>query len=135
MSLEDIQVDDELLKKLEDIPAKMAFKIGEVAEIVGVKQYVLRYWESEFDVLRPKKSSHNQRMYSRNDVEVIFLIKKLLYTDKYSISGARTAIRNLKKKVKKGSTYRESFRRYNGALDMAKQLVVRIENLQTRLSV
>jgi DNA-binding transcriptional MerR regulator len=89
-----------LLREIDAIPQKMAFKIGEAAEMVGVKQYVLRYWESEFDSLRPKKSKNNQRVYSRRDVETAMMIKKLLYEDRFSIEGARSALRQLKSQVK-----------------------------------
>lgn len=92
-----VQVDESLANDLKSIPDKMAFKIGEVAELLGVKPYVLRYWESEFDFLKPKKSRHNQRMYSRKDVETLFLLKKLLYVDRFSIEGARAAMKRLKK--------------------------------------
>lgn len=92
-----VQVDSELESELGQIPDKLAFKIGEVADLLGVKAYVLRYWETEFDVLKPKKSKHNQRMYERKDVENLFLIKKLLYRDRFSIEGARAALKKLKK--------------------------------------
>lgn len=93
----DVQVDPELQAELNKIPDKMAFKIGEVAELLGVKAYVLRYWETEFEVLKLKKSRHNQRMFERRDVENLFLIKKLLYRDRFSIEGARSALKKLKK--------------------------------------
>ncbi|MBX3022450.1 MAG: MerR family transcriptional regulator [Bdellovibrionales bacterium] len=92
-----VEVDPELEAELSRIPDKLAFKIGEVADIVGVKAYVLRYWETEFEVLKPKKSKHNQRMYERKDVENLLLIKKLLYRDRFSIEGARSALKKLKK--------------------------------------
>lgn len=92
-----VEVDPELAAELGRIPDKLAFKIGEVADLLGVKPYVLRYWETEFEVLRPKKSKHNQRMYERRDVENLFLIKKLLYRDRFSIEGARSALKKLKK--------------------------------------
>ncbi len=95
-----IEPGSDLLKEIEDIPDKMAFKIGEAAEMVGVKQYVLRYWESEFDMLKPRKSKNNQRVYSRRDVETAMMIKKLLYSDRFSIEGARSAIRHLRSQVK-----------------------------------
>ena len=95
-----IEADATLLKDIHSIPAKMAFKIGEAAEMVGVKQYVLRYWESEFDMLRPRKSANGQRVYSRKDVETAMMIKKLLYNDRFSIEGARAALRHLKSTVK-----------------------------------
>ena len=59
------------------VPNKMAFKIGEVADITGVKPYVLRYWETEFDTLSPQKSAYNQRMYLKKDVETVLLIKNI----------------------------------------------------------
>lgn len=92
-----VEVDPELATELAQIPDKLAFKIGEVASLLGVKPYVLRYWETEFDVLKPKKSKHNQRMYERKDVENLMLIKKLLYRDRFSIEGARSALKKLKK--------------------------------------
>ncbi len=82
------------------VPNKMAFKIGDVADIAGIKPYVLRYWESEFDALNPQKSAFNQRMYSKKDVETVLLIKKLLYDEKFSIAGAKKKIRELRKELK-----------------------------------
>lgn len=93
-------VDEVLKKDLNAIPDKMAFKIGEVAEILDIKTYVLRYWETEFEALKPKKSNHNQRMYTRKDVETALFIKKLLYRDRFSIEGARKALRKVKTEVK-----------------------------------
>ena len=89
-----------LQSKIENIPKKMGFKIGEAADYVGVKQYVLRYWESEFDILKPKKSKNGQRMYTKKDVETALLIKKLLHEDRFSIEGAQSALRKLRKQVK-----------------------------------
>lgn len=89
-----------LQTKLENIPDKMGFKIGEAADYIGVKQYVLRYWETEFDILKPKKSKNGQRMYTKKDVETALMIKKLLYDDRFSIEGARTALKKLRKQVK-----------------------------------
>ncbi len=93
--------DELLLVELDGIPNKLAFKIGEVAELLSVKQYVLRYWESEFDQLKPQKSRNGQRVYTRKDVEVAFLIKKLLYQDRFSIEGARSALKGLRFDVKR----------------------------------
>jgi len=93
--------DEELLQELAGIPEKMGFKIGEVAEMLGIKQYVLRYWETEFDVLKPKKAANNQRYYTKKDVENVYLIRKLLHRDRFSIEGARAALKDLKTVVKK----------------------------------
>ena len=79
------------------IPDKLFFKIGDVADLIGVKPYVLRYWETEFPVLSPGKSNSGQRVYRRSDVENLMLIKHLLYTKRYSIEGARKRIRELRK--------------------------------------
>ena len=108
----DVEVDPILEKDLKRIPDKMAFKIGEVADLVDVKPYVLRYWETEFEQLKPKKSKHNQRMYERRDVETLMLIKKLLYRDRFSIEGARSALKRLRKEtqnVKKMASLTEHY--------------------------
>jgi len=101
MNLPAALVDEELLRELASIPDRIGFKIGDVAELLGVKQYVLRYWETEFDLLKPKKASNNQRYYTRKDVENAFLIRKLLHRDKFSMEGAKAALKGLKKVVKK----------------------------------
>ena len=74
------------------IPNKLYFKIGEVAAIVDVKTHVLRYWETEFSAFKPVKSTANQRLYRRKDVETALLIKDLLYRQGFTISGARKKI-------------------------------------------
>jgi len=93
-------LDQVLKKKIDSIPDKMAFKIGEVAQLLEVKSYVLRYWETEFDFLKPKKSKHNQRVYSRKDIENLYIIQKLLYKDRFSIEGARGVFKSIKKQLK-----------------------------------
>lgn len=77
------------------IPDKPYFKIGEVAELAGVEPYVLRYWETEFRVIRPEKTRTNQRMYRRRDVEAVLHIKRLLYDEGYRIDGAKRRLREL----------------------------------------
>ncbi len=76
-------------------PAKLYYRIGEVAKITGVKPYVLRYWESEFRWMAPAKSRSNQRLYRQRDIDTILLIKKLLYEERYTIAGARKRLREL----------------------------------------
>ena len=76
-----------------DLPDKLYFKIGEVADLTGVKQHVLRYWESEFPAIRPQKSKTNQRLYRRKDIEAVLAIKHLLYDRKFTIEGARRYLR------------------------------------------
>ena len=74
------------------IPDKLFFRIGEVSQIVGVEPYVVRYWESEFRALSPKKSSSGQRMFRRQDVELLLEIKRLLYERKFTVEGARQVL-------------------------------------------
>lgn len=71
------------------IPDKLYFKIGEVAKMADVQSHVLRYWESEFAVIKPKRTSSGQRLYKREDVEYILKIKLLLHEQGYTISGAK----------------------------------------------
>jgi len=80
------------------IPDKLFFRIGEVSELLGVEPYVLRYWESEFPALAPKKSSSGQRMFRRKDLDLLFNIKHLLYEKKFTIEGARKALQDQPKK-------------------------------------
>jgi DNA-binding transcriptional MerR regulator len=75
-----------------EIPDKLYFKIGEVSELLGVEPYVLRYWETEFPVLSPKKSGTGHRLYRRKDVELLLRIKHLLYEKRFTIEGARQAL-------------------------------------------
>lgn len=77
-----------------DFPDKLYFKIGEVTKITGIKQHVLRYWESEFPFIRPQKNQSNQRLYRRRDVEAVLAIKHLLYDKKFTIDGARKQLRD-----------------------------------------
>lgn len=70
-------------------PEKLFYKIGEASRLVGVEPYVLRYWETEFPSLRPRKSKSGQRVYTRRDLDLIVEIKQLLYDEKYTIDGAR----------------------------------------------
>ncbi|HYZ86186.1 MAG TPA: MerR family transcriptional regulator [Bryobacteraceae bacterium] len=74
------------------IPDKLYFRIGEVSRLAGVKPYVLRYWESEFPAIAPKKSGTGHRLYRRKDVEIILEIKRLLYEKRFTIEGARKAL-------------------------------------------
>jgi DNA-binding transcriptional MerR regulator len=72
-----------------EIPDKLYFKIGEVSDIADVPAYVLRFWESEFKRITPKRTSSGQRLYRRSDVELILKIKDLLYNKKFTIQGAK----------------------------------------------
>jgi DNA-binding transcriptional MerR regulator len=76
---------------------RLYYRIGEVSRITGLKAHVLRYWESEFKVIKPFKSGSLQRLYRRKDLELILRIKKLLYEEKFTIAGAKRKIRDLER--------------------------------------
>src|ERR1700755_2136272 len=80
-----------------DLPDKLFFKIGEVAQIVGVRPHVLRYWESEFSALRPLKTRGAHRVYRRRDVELAVLVRRLLHEEGLTISGAKKRLRELER--------------------------------------
>lgn len=79
------------------IPERVFFRIGDVAEILSVKTYVIRFWETEFPFLVPEKSETGQRVYRRPQIEALALIQHLLHTEKYSIEGARRRLTELRK--------------------------------------
>lgn len=79
----------ESLKSHVLFPDKLFYKIGEVSRIVGVEPYVLRYWETEFPFLKPRKNKSGQRVYIKRDVELLLNIKGLLYQERYTIEGVR----------------------------------------------
>ncbi len=81
------------------IPDKLFFKIGEVSEITGIEQHVLRYWEEEFEILNPDKNPSGQRLYQKKDIEQVLEIKNLLYTERFTIEGAQKRLKNKNRKA------------------------------------
>ncbi len=81
--------DDAAAERDDNSQDKRYYRIGEVSRITEVKPYVLRYWESEFRWMAPQKSRSKQRLYRRRDIDMILLIKKLLYEQRFTIAGAR----------------------------------------------
>lgn len=75
-----------------EIPDKLYFRIGEVSKLLDVEPYVVRFWETEFPGLSPKKSDTGQRLFRRKDVDLLLKIKHLLYDKKFTIEGARQAL-------------------------------------------
>ena len=73
-------------------PVQEFFSIGEVCELTELKPHVLRYWESQFRFLNPAKNRSGNRVYQRREIELILLVKHLLYTEKYTIEGARQKV-------------------------------------------
>jgi DNA-binding transcriptional MerR regulator len=110
---------------------KLYFKIGEVAEIVGVAAHVLRYWETEFAIVNPQKSRSQQRVYRRKDVENLLRIKHLLYERKFTLAGAKQELRGGAAKIERAPVNglfraRQSLARVREQLD-ALAAVVRSE--------
>ncbi|MGE0632634.1 MAG: MerR family transcriptional regulator [Pseudobdellovibrionaceae bacterium] len=131
LSLPAALCDEALLGEIASIPDKMGFKIGEVAEMLDIKQYVLRYWESEFEILKPKKAKNNQRFYTKRDVENAFVIRKLLHRDRFSIEGARAALKGLKQVVKKEKNWKSVLDRFELVQDRVEDLVADIQKIKT----
>ena len=128
---EDPQDGDQVFEDIDKIPDRMAFKIGEVAFLTGIKSHVLRYWESEFEALRPKKAN-NRRMYSQKDIKTILLIKRLLYKDKYSIEGAKKALKTLQSEIKEQRKTMLLSYRQKEAITAVKNLIHLISSLKKK---
>jgi DNA-binding transcriptional MerR regulator len=79
----------------ETLDERRYYRIGDVSRLTGVKAHVLRYWETEFRWMAPAKSRSKQRLYRKRDIEVIQLIRRLLYEERYTIAGARRRLREL----------------------------------------
>ncbi len=81
----------------EPIAKKAYYSIGEVCDLVGLKPHVLRYWETQFDVLAPNKNRAGNRVYRPKEIELILLVKHLLYEEKYTIEGANQKLKEMRK--------------------------------------
>jgi DNA-binding transcriptional MerR regulator len=86
---------------------RLYYRIGEVSRITGLKPHVLRYWESEFKVIKPHKGGSLQRLYRRKDLDLILKIKKLLYEEGFTIAGAKKKIRDLERLENKPLKFKE----------------------------
>lgn len=80
---------ENIAKVQKPFPGKLFYKIGEVSRIAGIESYVLRYWETEFHFLKPRKSKSGQRVYTRKDIDTVLQIRRLLYEERYTIEGVR----------------------------------------------
>ncbi len=113
------------------IPDKLYFKIGEVCKITGVEPYILRYWESEFKLIKPYRTKSNQRLYRKKDVESVLKIRTMLYEQKFTIAGA-------KKKLKEAGPQQEAKLQKQLSLNMPDQrytsTIKEIRRELTRLS-
>ena len=83
-----------------EIPDKIYFKIGEVSKLAEVPASVLRFWETEFSQIRPKRTASGQRLYRRREIELVLLIKDLLYNKKFTIQGAKRHLKTQDKRTK-----------------------------------
>ena len=120
------------------LPDKLFFRIGEVAELVGVRPHVLRYWEEEFGILKPMKTRGAHRQFRRRDVELALVIKRLLQDEGFTIAGARRKLRDLghveveagvAKPVEQGVTLRAELVTLRGELS---SLLARLDGLGSR---
>jgi DNA-binding transcriptional MerR regulator len=114
------------------LPDKLYFKIGEVASIVGVKPYVLRYWETEFSLVRPTKARSRHRLYRPKDVETLMQIKRLLYDERFTIEGARKRLKLQQKEERGAAEAAPTDRAYRSVLVRVKK---DIESLHRLLSL
>jgi DNA-binding transcriptional MerR regulator len=99
------------------IPDKLYFKIGEVSELLGVPTYVLRFWETEFKRIKPKRTDSGQRLYRKNDVELLQKIQYLLYKKRFTIPGAKRYLSDTKT-LPKGITRQEIIEELKAIRDM-----------------
>jgi DNA-binding transcriptional MerR regulator len=113
------------------LPDKLYFKIGEVAAIVGVQPYVLRYWESEFSVVRPSKSRSKHRLYRRRDVETLLQIKFLLHDERFTIEGARKRLKSLQKEDRHQVDLPAGDRTYRTVLNQLRKEIESLHRLLT----
>ena len=123
--------DSQLLDEISAIPNKLAFKIGEVAKMAGVKTYVLRFWETEFKTLKPQKAKNGQRIYHKSDVEKVLVIKKLLHRDRYSIEGAITMLKKLHSQGSEVKNIKLNQNKYEDTRDQLKLLIDRIDTMSS----
>lgn len=105
-----------------DVPDRLYFRIGEVSDITGVPPYVLRYWESEFPALQPRKSGGGQRLYRKRDVVMLLEIKKLLYQERYTVAGARRRLVEREDRARRAEVREALGRIRTGLEDVIKQL-------------
>jgi DNA-binding transcriptional MerR regulator len=105
------------------VPDRLYFRIGEVSAITGVPPYVLRYWESEFSSLQPRKSGGGQRLYRKRDVVMLLEVKRLLYQERYTVAGARRRLMEREDRARRGEIRAALQRVRSGLEDIIKQLL------------
>jgi DNA-binding transcriptional MerR regulator len=115
-----------------EIPDKLYFRIGEVSGLLGVEPYVLRYWETEFPSLAPKKSGTGHRLYRRKDVELLLRIKHLLYEKRFTIEGARQTLHaeSPKSRTQRDARQQRSLFSQDPLVDVRRELAEILEMLK-----
>ena len=114
-----------------DTVEKLYYRIGEVEEITGIPAYVLRYWESEFKLLRPKKNPAGQRVYRQRDVDLVRRIKTLLYDERLTLEGAK---KRLAAEARRGSEQLELGIKEAAYAETLKRIRDRLSALKSRLT-
>lgn len=104
------------------IPDKLYFRISEVSRLTGLEPYVLRYWESEFKLIKPIRTKSRHRLYRRKDLNIIFEIKRLLYEEQYTIAGAKKRLEDIIREEKNEATAPEEIDVRKILLDMLEEL-------------
>lgn len=117
--------------ELPPIPTKRYFTIGEVSKLCEVKPHVLRYWEQEFPQLKPVKRRGNRRYYQRHEVKLIRHIRRLLYAEGFTISGARTRLEQIESEKESPVTVVGSSQ---DTAKMVSQLIAELTEVQEILS-
>ncbi len=112
-----------------EIPDKLYFKIGEVSKLTRVKPHVLRYWESEFKMVSPRKSNGNQRVYTRKDIDLILQIKLLIYKDKLTLEGAKKKVKEFQTKETDQLAFPFSEQKYQKALKSIRKELYSIKKI------
>ncbi len=110
------------------IPDKFYFKIGEVSAILGVKPYVVRFWETEFD-LAPAKNSSKHRVYRRQEVETLLEIKRLLYVERFTIEGAQKKLKERMKEKSRQLDLNLPDNRYRAVLRRVKKDLAKVREI------
>ncbi len=117
-------------KIMPELPDKLYFKIGEVARIAGVPPHVLRYWESEFTAIKPKRANSGQRLYRREDIERILQLRVLLHEEGYTLSGARKLLAK-----KRGEAKSQKILRQRTAAERLRQIKKEVRDIQKIVSL
>ncbi len=111
------------------VPDKLYYKIGEVAGITRVKPHVLRYWESEFKIINPRKSQTKHRIYSKKDLHLILEIKRLLHKEKFTLEGAKKKIKEIQSEIARQMKLSFDEEKYAVALNHVKKELASISKM------